>query len=394
MFLPKSGSVIDDQIELYRLCSAVVRLPQAESRDRSISIATLHGPVGRRSRLEPPPSTELGAVLSDFIAAIGERITSVAERWHVRQLVNIVSSERLEQILSRPTFAAGEDHDVRAIVEPGSLPMFSPLIVGNQHVFLALDDERLFRAKSAVYLHGREEARWAMAYFDELWNRTPWQLRDRVGPRDDEIAELQVALQALAGARERRDDRQRRLLIGGREDPPVGTPEAVAESSSTRLRQRLAAGESRDVEFKSSLRTAVPGGQLMRELESAVVKTVAGFLNSTHGGDLFIGVNDRGAPIGLATDYASSSSIGDRDGFERHLYQLLEARLRRVVAAQVRVWFPEIDGETICQVSCRPASDPVFDNDGEQSTFWLRVGSATKCLRLDEATRYIRLRWP
>ena len=73
--------------------------------------------------------------------------------------------------------------------------------------------------------------------------------------------------------------------------------------------------------------------EVRKELESAVVKTVAGFLNG-HGGRLLIGVDDREADVGLVQDYGSSAKIGGPDGFARHLMQIL---LDRLVVAYVSV---------------------------------------------------------
>lgn len=390
--LPPGGSVIDEQTLFYCSCTDAIRQPQSDPRDRSISIASLHGHVGRRTPSEPSTDTALGKALADFVTVIAERIASPSEPWRVRQLVNIVSLERLDQVVARQLALEGEHNEVRAIVEPGALPVFSPLVVANQHVFLALDDDRLFRAKSGVYLNGREAARWALSYFDDLWNRAQWTLRDQVGRRDEDIDELRAALQALEARREQGEDRQRRIAAAS--TWPSVTPEPPRESLDDDVLTLLSGGESRRVEFKSSLRISLPDGKVMKELESAVVKTVAGFLNSAEGGSLFIGVDDSGRALGLDKDFASSANIRNRDGFERHLLSLLESRLGRAVAAWIQVFFPTIENVVICQVQCRPAAEPVFDRAAEGPVFWLRVGNATKTLQIDEAARYFRIRWP
>ena len=386
--LPAPGSVVDEQAAFYRACTAVIRQDPAEPRDRTISIASLHGHIGRRTTQEPT-QTELGVALADFVAAMSERITATNAPWHVRELVNIVSLERFELASSRQLAFEGEHHEVRAIVEPGALPVFSPLVVANQHVFLALDDERLFRAKSGVYLGGRGAARWALGYFDDLWNRAQWQLRDQVGRREGEIADLRAAVQALESRRSRGEARQGRIA------KLPGAPQVDDGRDAPDLESLLEAGESSRLEYKASLRTSLDEGKVMKELENAVVKTVAGFLNADRGGTLLIGVDDVGRVVGLKNDFASSGSIRGRDGFERHLYALLQSRLGTDAAPFVHVSFAsDRNGTMVCRVDCRPAPEPVYDHAPSGDAFWLRMGNATKPLKIDEAIRYCRVRWP
>jgi type I restriction enzyme, R subunit len=60
----------------------------------------------------------------------------------------------------------------------------------------------------------------------------------------------------------------------------------------------LASDETYEVEFKSTARWNLRDTCKDQRMEDAVVKTVAGFLN-TDGGTLFIGVDDQGRLIGL-----------------------------------------------------------------------------------------------
>ena len=61
-----------------------------------------------------------------------------------------------------------------------------------------------------------------------------------------------------------------------------------------------------DVEFKSTARWNLKEECKDKRMEDAVVKTVAGFLN-TDGGTLLIGVDDDRQVIGLTHDLPSSS---------------------------------------------------------------------------------------
>ena len=68
----------------------------------------------------------------------------------------------------------------------------------------------------------------------------------------------------------------------------------------------IARDESFEVEFKSTARWNLREGCKDKRMEDAVVKTIAGFLN-TDGGTLLIGVGDDGRVIGLGTTCRSSS---------------------------------------------------------------------------------------
>ena len=152
------------------------------------------------------------------------------------------------------------------------------------------------------------------------------------------------------------------------------------------------AGEGASVEFKASLRWDINERRVNKALERVVIKTVAGFLNG-RGGTLLIGVDDAGAPVGLSDDYASLSRP-DRDGFERHLLQLLVAGLGGQTRRFVAVDFAVLNGKQICALSVRQADAPVYLRDGAEPRLYVRTGNATTPLALDEAVQYVGSRWP
>jgi hypothetical protein len=158
------------------------------------------------------------------------------------------------------------------------------------------------------------------------------------------------------------------------------------------VRKRISAGESETLEFKSSLRWDRREGRVNRDLERVVVKTIAGFMNGKKGGTLLIGVSDSCEITGLEDDYASFLKK-DRDGFELHLYQLLSRDLGESVSAFLTVTFHQLDGHDVCQLTIERSDHPVYVPEGQSSTFYLRVGNATKPLPVQEAVRYVQGRW-
>lgn len=138
-------------------------------------------------------------------------------------------------------------------------------------------------------------------------------------------------------------------------------------------------GETRFLEYKSTLRWDVQLGEKASYLEDAVVKTIAGFANSSYGGTLLIGVTDTGGIYGLDDDYASFSKRGergDRDLWSQHLKNLLD-RLGTSAAALVDWDFFTIDGKDICRISIDPSDHPVYERRAGEQVFWWRTPVGT-----------------
>lgn len=156
-------------------------------------------------------------------------------------------------------------------------------------------------------------------------------------------------------------------------------------------------GETRFLEYKSTMRADVRNGEKAPFLEDAVVKTIAAFANSPHGGTLLVGVADDGSIHGLEQDYATFSKRGqrgDRDLWGQHLKNLLD-RLGKSAAALVDWEFFTLDGKDVCRVSVDPSSHPVFDTKGGQQVFWWRGPVSTDRIDVEaERERIIARRWP
>jgi hypothetical protein len=151
-------------------------------------------------------------------------------------------------------------------------------------------------------------------------------------------------------------------------------------------------GEGAALEFKSSLRWDLNERRANKALERAVTKTAAGFLNR-RGGTLLIGVDDAGAAVGLSDDYATLSRP-NRDGFERHLLQVLAGGLGGHVRRFLSVNFATVNGNDVCALSVRPSDGPVYLQDGNEPRLYVRTGNATSPLALDDAVDYVGTRWP
>jgi type I restriction enzyme R subunit len=152
--------------------------------------------------------------------------------------------------------------------------------------------------------------------------------------------------------------------------------------------------EDGHLEYKSTLRWDIKAESKKTGIpEKAVVKTVAGFLNSDFGGTLLIGVADDGSGHGLEDDYKTFSKRGERgdhDLFGQHLQNLLVSRLGDAAASLVSWEFHAVNGGDVCRVSVEPADFPVYEGTGDDDrTFWWRYPAGTKAIGNDEEQRRI-----
>ena len=165
--------------------------------------------------------------------------------------------------------------------------------------------------------------------------------------------------------------------------PDIGAP------STFDLGAVIAGGESDQVEFKSSLRMNLRTGRKDRNMEMAVIKTIAGFLNAPRGGTLIVGVEDDGAPIGIHHD----GFQGDEDRMSRHLTNLVNDKIGKHVWSWIRVWFDDIQGTRVLVVQCKKSARPVHVKE-EKDVFYIRTGNATVALSVREGIEYVSANFP
>ena len=148
------------------------------------------------------------------------------------------------------------------------------------------------------------------------------------------------------------------------------------------------AGESVDVEFKSTARHNLRSVQRDDRIEAAIAKTVAGFLNAS-GGTLLIGVDDKGAILGLDDDLAHMKEP-TLDQYELWLHDYLTRVLGAPAVAQLRVTFPTLEGRVLCRVDASRSPRPVFmrPTKGAEVQFYARFGNSTRTLGVADAIDY------
>jgi len=156
----------------------------------------------------------------------------------------------------------------------------------------------------------------------------------------------------------------------------------------------IKAGESKTLEFKSTLRWNLKEArQDDKSVTHAVLKTIAAFLN-TEGGDLLIGVADDKSIVGIEAD-----QLDNDDKFMRHLAQVVRNGLGDRAGTCIDPKTQIVQGKTVCVVSCQRSPEPVFLKwkgvkalpDGD---FFVRSGPGTAKLPPESAREYIRTRFP
>lgn len=225
-------------------------------------------------------------------------------------------------------------------------------------------------------------------YLAEVVERFPDALASQCIPDDPELWELDRYEEFLAERRKQLAVEMNAYLQGITETSEVSAPVSLAE--------RIAAGESYELELKSSLRWDYKQGIQNKKLEDVVVKTIAAFANAD-GGTLLIGVNDDGEALGLENDYAALR--GDKDKFELHLRNLLGKHVDvGQVARTVSVSFPVVDGEEICMVEVNLASSAWFLEVGEDGgpkseKLYVRNGNSSAEIPPSEIAGYVAERF-
>ena len=165
----------------------------------------------------------------------------------------------------------------------------------------------------------------------------------------------------------------------------------VSEELGKNIQHLIAEGEGPLLEFKSTLRWDMQHSKVNKTLETVILKTLSGFMNSG-GGTLLIGVSDELEVLGLEADY-NTLKKKNRDGFELTLMTLVSNNLGTDLCRQVHILFHEIEGKDVCRVIISGAPRPVYLKHENKLKLFVRAGGSTRDLNLQEAVEYISDHW-
>ena len=168
-------------------------------------------------------------------------------------------------------------------------------------------------------------------------------------------------------------------------------------NANDKIKQLLASGESKTVEFKSTLRYCLRENKPQKYVEHSAIKNLAAFLNS-EGGTLFIGVDDDGNILGLEnTDFASFKGYNKKDEFIKHFDNLIQNYFGNDMIHKFNVEFETIDNKTIALIHIKDkATAPIIITNPEknsQEEFYVRRNASAIALTMYEMYNYTKENW-
>jgi signal-transduction protein with cAMP-binding, CBS, and nucleotidyltransferase domain len=156
---------------------------------------------------------------------------------------------------------------------------------------------------------------------------------------------------------------------------------------NTSTQQLIETGENEIVEFKSTLRYNLHTKKFGKEIEHAVLKTLAAFLNSD-GGTLIIGVDDNRNILGLVKD-----GFRDNDHMLLHLTQMIKDRIGTEHTQFIKGVVEESNGNKVLRIDVKPATTPAYVTYNNEEYFYVRTGPATTELSVSKIYGYIKERF-
>ena len=153
------------------------------------------------------------------------------------------------------------------------------------------------------------------------------------------------------------------------------------------LQKILSNGENQLIEFKSSMLWDFKRKVGSKDIQNAIIKSIAGFLNS-YGGVLIIGVDDEKNVLGLSEDI-SLLKKKNIDGFEAHLTQMIKDSIGIEFNEEIEIRFLKVDKKDVCIVNIKQANIPVYVKNNSVEDFYIRAGNSTHSLSISSAMRYI-----
>ena len=159
-------------------------------------------------------------------------------------------------------------------------------------------------------------------------------------------------------------------------------------SAGDKIKSLIRAGESKTLEFKQTFTLDVKTGSRESFISDASLKTVAAFLN-TDGGDLLIGVNDKGEVVGVEEEI--KKLFGDsNDKYLLHFKNLFKSQIGEQYYPLVNYQLEAVDEHVILHVVCGRSDQEVFVSGKD---FYIRTNPATDRLDGPKQIQYIRKRF-
>ncbi len=175
---------------------------------------------------------------------------------------------------------------------------------------------------------------------------------------------------------------ENRRLADQLKDRLQSVPEDPAKRSEW-IQSIISSGESDRVEFKSTLRWNLKTDRAEKVIENSWLKSIVAFLN-TDGGELLIGVEDRGNILGTGAD-----RFDNDDKYLLHVNNRIREYIGLEFVNFINFRLVPIEGQNILLIQCRPSPSPVFLKSGKDEDFYVRVGPGNRRLSTSEVLTYV-----
>ncbi|MBI5964046.1 MAG: putative DNA binding domain-containing protein [Chloroflexi bacterium] len=155
----------------------------------------------------------------------------------------------------------------------------------------------------------------------------------------------------------------------------------------TAVEKIIQAGESKSVEFKSTLRWSIRAKQNDEKIEHEVLKTIVAFLN-TDGGTLLVGVEDNGNFLGIELD-----GFPNEDKYLLYFRDLLVTKIGREYFDIIKFGLEPVKEKKALLVECKRSSKPAFVKYDGKEEFFIRTGPSSAKLSPSEMLEYSKTRF-
>jgi transcriptional regulator with XRE-family HTH domain len=173
--------------------------------------------------------------------------------------------------------------------------------------------------------------------------------------------------------------------------------EIITNEEKTTIGDFIKKGETKNIEFKSSLRFCLKTSKAEKYIEHSAIKNICAFLNS-NGGKLIIGLADDGEILGLEnTDFKTFKDADKKDAFLKHLDNLISKYFGNDLSLNLAVEFEQIESKIVCEIDVLPNNNgPIFLKNPEKNNseeFYIRRNASAITLNMDEFYKYSKERW-
>ncbi|UTW61556.1 putative DNA binding domain-containing protein [bacterium SCSIO 12741] len=150
------------------------------------------------------------------------------------------------------------------------------------------------------------------------------------------------------------------------------------------LLELIGKGESKHLEFKSTVRYNLHTQKNDKNMEKAWLKGIVGFLN-TEGGIMLLGVADDGEILGIEQD-----GFENEDKCRLHIKNLISKQIGVHVLRYLSIRVIEYLGKEIALIECEEGKEPVYLKEGSEEAFYIRTGAASTKLSVAQVVDYVK----